>query len=135
MPIDLVSLGQVAGLRATMERERAAAALAGTHLKDPAECPIIEAVLKAALFTPRGSRRPWVFGLAMVGPDWLFGARKRGAPAQGRMVLAHVVHHSDYDLAVAWTRKAHRAWRSIDITRHWLASSILSGEVTDRWWG
>jgi hypothetical protein len=125
----------VTDLRSAMERERAAAVLAGTRLADPLECPLIEAVLKAALCSPpRGSQRPWVFGVEMVGPDWLFGTRRRAWPVPDLMVLARVVHHSYQGLGVIWTRKEHKAWCSREVTLPWLASSILSGEVTDHRW-
>jgi len=124
----------VADLRSAMERERAAVVLAGGRLAAPQECPLIEAVLKAALWTPRGSKRPWVFGVEMVGPDWLFGAKRRAWPVPDLRVLALVVHHSYDGLGVIWTRKAHKAWRSREVTLSWIASSILSGEVTDNRW-
>lgn len=121
-------LPPVAAIRAAMDRERAAAALAGALAFPLAEDPALPRALLTSLRWPRdGSRRPWTVGISMIG-DAL-------APWHG--VGTVVRAWSSSFSCVVWRKAAvpghpsMRQWASHHASVQDLAVAIYTGHVKD----
>lgn len=119
-------VGPVARMRAEMERERAALAIAGETPAAPLNCPIARQILRRSLYTTPWFAplpRPWRLGIEMIGPAWLW-----------RGVARVLLDHRSVEFVTVWTRKQHRAWRAEDHAIDRVAAEILQGSVTDPRW-
>lgn len=123
-------LPPVATIRAAMERERAARALAGSALALPiAQDPALPKALMAHLRWPRdGTRRPWAVGISMLGNQL--------APWHGVGNVVRTWSSTSYHCLV-WRKvpvgdhPTMRKWSHIAVSVQDLAFAIYAGHVTD----